>query len=324
MKVNQKLRAGVCLSLAAVTAAVVLMKLAPEAFAQGDPSSPQMPAAYPPVIDMHVHGTTVTPKDVKSLEAENVRYLFLAGLAADLRDWAGVDPARYLPSLVFPCDKGRAPITGRQCFEGTGDFPDLEWLRQELSAGRIRGFGEMGLQFLGMGPDDPRLEPFWQLAEEFDVPVALHLGPGPPGAAYDSNPVPFKSPHFRMAAGDPMQLEEVLLRHKRLRIFIMHAGWPRLESMIALMYAHPNVYVDTAALQAPFVVPRAGYYRYLRGLVEAGFGRRVMFGSDFPNHRRAGVEAILEAEFLTDEQKADILCSNAARFLRLDAEVCRP
>ncbi|MBA3888500.1 MAG: amidohydrolase family protein, partial [Acidobacteria bacterium] len=57
--------------------------------------------------------------------------------------------------------------------------------------------------------------------------------------------MPFKSPHFRMAAGDPMQLEEVLLRHKRLRIFIMHAGWPRLESMIALMYAHPNVYVDT-------------------------------------------------------------------------------
>ena len=28
-----------------------------------------------------------------------------------------------------------------------------------------------------------------------------------------------------------------LLRHKRLRLFVMHAGWPRLGSMIALLFA---------------------------------------------------------------------------------------
>jgi predicted TIM-barrel fold metal-dependent hydrolase len=72
-----------------------------------------------------------------------------------------------------------------------------------------------------------------------------------------------------MAVGDPLLLEEVLLRHKRLRLFVMHAGWPRLDSMLALLYGHPNVYVDVAALQAPFIVPRSGYFRYLRELVEA-------------------------------------------------------
>ncbi len=35
-----------------------------------------------------------------------------------------------------------------------------------------------------------------------------------------------------------------------------------------------------------------------------------------------GVAAILEADFLTDQQKRDILCNNAARFLRLGEEVC--
>jgi predicted TIM-barrel fold metal-dependent hydrolase len=70
-------------------------------------------------------------------------------------------------------------------------------------------------QFLGMGPDDARLEPFWQLAGEFDVPVALHLGPGPAGAAYDSNPVPFKSPMFRMAAGDPMGVVPLAVEFQR-------------------------------------------------------------------------------------------------------------
>lgn len=54
------------------------------------------------------------------------------------------------------------------------------------------------------------------LAEEFDLPVGIHLGAGPPAVAYESSPVPVKSPKFRMAAGDPLLLEDVLLRHKRL------------------------------------------------------------------------------------------------------------
>jgi len=122
--------------------------------------------------------------------------------------------------------------------------------------------------------------------------------------------------------GDPMLLEEVLLRHKRLRLFVMHAGWPQLDSMIALMYAHPNVYVDTAALSFESMVPRPTYYRHLRGLVEAGFAKRIMFGSDFPNQVNPGIAAILAADFLTAEQKTDILCNNAARFLRLNPSPC--
>ena len=37
-----------------------------------------------------------------------------------------------------------------------------------------------------------------------------------------------------------------------------------------------------------------------------------------------GIQAIVAADFLTSEQKADILCHNAARFLRLDAATCQP
>lgn len=282
-------------------------------------------ASRPPVIDMHVHSTTTTPEGLARLSAMNVRYVFLAGLAADLRSWAiAADPNRYLPALVFPCERGRAPITGRPCFETATDLPDTAWLRDELRAGRIRGFGEMSPQYLGISPGDARLDPYWELAEQFDIPVGVHMGPGPPGAAYASSPVPFKSPAFRMALGDPLVLEEVLLRHKRLRLFVMHAGWPRLESMVALLYAHPGVYVDVAALQSQTLVPRTAYYHHLRGLVEAGFSKRIMFGSDFPDQLSEGIEAILAADFLSAEQKADILCDNAARFLRLTASVCRP
>lgn len=289
-----------------------------------EPAGVQDPAPRPPVIDMHVHSTTTTPRDLARLDALNVRYVFVSGLAADLAEWSAVDAARYLPSLVLPCERGRAPFAMKPCWEGAADLPDLTWLRGELQAGRVRGLGEMVPQALGMSPQDGRLEPYWQLAEEFDVPVGIHMGPGPPGAAYDSSQAPSRVPAFGMAYSDPLLLEEVLLRHKRLRLFVMHAGWPRLESMIALLYAHPNVYVDVGALQAPFVMPRAAYDRHLRRLVEAGFARRIMFGSDFPNQATAGIDAIRQAEFLTAEQKGDILCHNAARFLRLGAAVCSP
>jgi hypothetical protein len=277
-----------------------------------------------PVIDIHVHSTTTTPAAWARLDSLNVRYVYLSGLSSDLRAWESVDRRHYLPSLVFPCDSGRAPVTGRPCYDTSTDLPDTTWLRAELQAGRIRGFGEMSPQYLGMSPADPRLEPYWTLAEEFDIPVGIHMGFGPPGAAYESSPVPFKSPNFRMAANDPMLLEDVLLRHKKLRLFVMHAGWPRLEAMLALLYAHPQIYVDIAGLQTESLVPRAEYERYLRGLVQAGFDQRIMFGSDFPNQLRPGIDRILASDYLTEEQKADILCRNAARFLRLPSEICMP
>ncbi len=104
----------------------------------------------------------------------------------------------------------------------------------------------------------------------------------------------------------------------------MHAGWPRLEPMLALLYAHPHMYVEVGALQAEFMVPRASYYRHLQGLVDGGFAGRIMFGSDFPAQVGPGIDAILAAGFLTAEQKADILCRNAPRFLRLPASTCSP
>jgi uncharacterized protein len=282
----------------------------------------QSPKPRPPVIDMHVHANPMFPPErtMAMFDSLNVRYIFLSTRPDTSGPWASVDAKRFLPALAFPCIGGTS-VSGTCVFEKSGaEFPDVTWLRGELKAGRFRALGEVGSQYGGMSPADSRMEPYWALAEELDVPVGIHMGPGGPGRG-----VP-------MAVGDPLLLEPVLLRHKRLRVFVMHAGWPRLESMIALMYAHASVSVDVAALQIEFNAPRPAYMRHLRGLAEAGFGKRIMFGSDFPlpggpraaDYPREGIDAILAADFLTAEQKADILCGNAARFLRLAAAVCRP
>jgi predicted TIM-barrel fold metal-dependent hydrolase len=190
--------------------------------------------------------------------------------------------------------------------------PSIAELRRLHAAGMLKVLGELTFQYAGIAPDDPQIEPYYALAEELDIPVAIHIGPGPPGASY------FASPKYRMRYSDPLALEEVLMRHPKLRLYVMHAGWPMGDAMIALMYAHPQVYVDTGVIDYAF--PRAEFHAYLKRLVDAGFADRIMFGSDqmiWPDAVDAGIEAIESAAFLTTAQKRDILYNNAARFLRL-------
>jgi predicted TIM-barrel fold metal-dependent hydrolase len=160
------------------------------------------------------------------------------------------------------------------------------------------------------------LEPVYALAEELDVPLALHLHPGPPGAPYP----PFGMSKMRARNGRPLLLEEPLVRHPKLRLYVMHAGWPFLDEMKALLYAHPQVYLDLGVIA--WSQPAPEFHRYLRGLVEAGYGKRIMFGSDqmvWPQTIDLAVAAVESADYMTAEQKDDIFYNNAVRFLRLDA-----
>lgn len=219
-----------------------------------------------------------------------------SGSAELVERWRREEPKRIIPALAF----------------NLGDAPTAARLRELHGQGRLAVIGEIGAQYEGVAPDDPRLEPFWALAEELDVPIALHVGPGPPGAAVIGIPA------YRMALSDPLLLEPVLVKHPHLRLYVMHAGWPNADHMVGLLYAHPQVYVDTGVID--WSQPRAEFHRYLRRLVEAGYGRRIMFGSDqmvWPDTIGPAVAAIASAAFLTPAQKRDILHDNAARFLRL-------
>lgn len=124
---------------------------------------------------------------------------------------------------------------------------------------------------------------------------------------------------YRARMHGPLGVEEVLVKHPKLRLYLAHAGYPMIDDLVALMYAHPQVYVDTGVIV--FTQPRPAFYRFLQRIFEAGFGKRVMFGSDqmgWPGVIERSVKVIDDAPFLTAEQKRDVLYNNAARFLRLD------
>lgn len=55
--------------------------------------------------------------------------------------------------------------------------------------------------------------------------------------------------------------------------------------------------------------------------MDAGYRKWILFGSDatvWPQMIKIAMKSMESADFLTEEQKRDILYNNAARFLRLD------
>jgi hypothetical protein len=185
---------------------------------------------------------------------------------------------------------------------------NLNELRRDYEAGKLGGMGELATQYRGFAPNDPALDPLFALAVEYDVPVLIHTE-GIAGA----------SPVFRIADGHPELLQEVLVKHPELRLYMENAGFPFLEEAISLMYRYPNVYADLSTIT--WIIPRDMFYNYLEGLLDAGLGSRLMFGSDqmfWPESIDLAVDAIESAPFLSEKQKRDIFYNNAARFLRLD------
>jgi predicted TIM-barrel fold metal-dependent hydrolase len=59
-----------------------------------------------------------------------------------------------------------------------------EVLRRNVESNRVQVLSEITNQYEGIAPDDERMEPYWTLAEELDIPAGIHIGPGPPGVRY--------------------------------------------------------------------------------------------------------------------------------------------
>jgi predicted TIM-barrel fold metal-dependent hydrolase len=193
-------------------------------------------------------------------------------------------------------------------------LPEISVLRKAFTEGRLRVLGEVTAEYAGLTLSDAKYEPYLALAEELDIPVAVHTGTGPPGISYDEC-----CRSFRVSLGNPALVEEALNRHPKLRVSLMHAGWPYLQETIALLFEYPQVNADLGAID--WLLPRAEFHAYLGALVRAGLGKQLMFGSDhmyWPQGIGLAVEGIESATFLTPEQKRDIFYGNAVRFFRLD------
>ncbi len=279
----------------------------PMQFPERDPSIPyaevfignmKNPSCSDPVWSPTSDEALMT-ETIEVMEQNNVIGV-LSGTPAKVAEWRAARPERFIPGLGFQLGRDPVSTAGIEAMVADGDLAVL---------------AEVTNQYVGIAPDDERMAPYWALAERLDIPVGIHIGPGPPGVIY------LGAGEYRASLHSALTLEPVLVRHPGLRVYIMHAGYPMLDDLLAVMYAHPQVYVGIGVIV--YTQPRPAFYRFLKGIVDAGFGKRVMFGSDqmvWPETIERAIRVIEEAPFLSEQQQRDILYNNAARFLRLSDE----
>ena len=190
---------------------------------------------------------------------------------------------------------------------------DLDRLFREK---RLDAFGEVAAQYAGYSPSDPAFDAYWAVASKHGVPVGIHTGGGPPGTPYTC------CPKFRLKLGDPLLLEEMLVKYPRLKVYVMHAGGFFPDSALMLMTMYPHIYVDIGALSW---TPIAGdlLEPFLIEVKRRRMLDRVMFGSDqmrWPEAIALAIDRVNRLDFLTVEEKAHIFYDNAAKFLGLTAD----
>ena len=301
----------------------------------------------PPIIDVHFHGAMgaqpgaqpmcpnepgFAASDPDSKESANgwVKVPcsnpimpippgeYLKAVAADMKR-LNVTAVVFGNAESIPKYEEAAPgrIIPGTSFTGSRDQPirPIAEVEADFATGKYKVMGEVGLQSRGYSPSDPALDQYFALAEKLDIPVAIHMGTGGSGRAN------LTMPKFRGSLGDPLLLEEVLARHPKLRVQVMHAGYPMIDNMLTLLQENSHVYVDVAGLIWSY--PLVEVNRYIRRLVEAGFEDRVMFGTDLGESGWEGllpysISIIQNAEYLTPQEKRDILFNNAVRFYRID------
>ena len=242
---------------------------------------------------------------------------------SDLEDWVDAAPGKFLAGPAFPCWKNE---TGdfQSCNWNENAWPDLEWMRQNYQTGRMQVMGEMFFVYAGVAPTDPRMAPYWTLAEEMGVPVAIHINRGPPPNS-PSRPEGC-CPNYNADFGNPALLRPVLEKHPNLKIWLQHAGFPAmpmfddidyLEETFALLSDYPNIYVDMTALNA--AAPSPFHASAVQEFVGRGFGDRIMMGTD--NWEAAPIiDRYNSFEFLSGDQKRAILHGNAATFFNIETE----
>ena len=306
------------------------------------PARAQETTKRPPIIDVHVHAMKLNPNFTSDLcpwflkdmpgadphgeapsffnsdcvtplkpaksdadmqkilieKAELLNVIMVAsGDAEILHNWHEAAPDRFIPSLGI----------------SNADEMTVEAFEDSLSNGFYKVMGEVAPQYQGMSPSDMSLDAYFGVAEKLGIPVGIHMGTGGNGMININNP------KYRASLGRPFLLEDMLARHPKLKIWVMHAGYPMIDEMIALMGANAYVYVDLAGFIWSY--PLEEIHAYLRRLVQAGFGKRILYGTDlmiWPDLLETSIGVIESANYLSEEQKRDIFFNNAVRFFKLD------
>jgi len=282
-----------------------------------------------PIIDMHIHAypedapygiedhygnrgpateATHFSETYERLQKYNIVKAVVSGLGSDrfesVRRWKSRDTDNRL-------------IQGLGMMDPRSGEMNAERFEELVKNGRIEIFGELGPYYGGTKLNDLEWQPYLDICQKYDIPVAVHTGGGDPGGTHSW------APKARLTLGDPYLLEDTLVKYPGIRFYMAHAGEAWHEHALRLMAYYPNLYTDISVLL--WVEPMTQRYAadFLVNAKQAGYLDRVMFGSDqmfWPDAIDRSIAYLNSLDFLSEQDKRGIFYDNAARFLRLSKE----
>jgi predicted TIM-barrel fold metal-dependent hydrolase len=238
-------------------------------------------------------------KTIEYMDKNNVRLGLLSGDNEMVQSWVKDHPDRFIASFLPDFTLEDHQAAARQ-FE------------KEVEQGRWRAIGELMLPYEGLPLSDSTLFPYYEVCERKGIPVFFHTGLDGP------EPQRLVLPKFRIELGDPLLLQDIVTRFPKLKVVIMHMGWPYPDHAIYMLYAYPNVYLDTAVVN--WILGRSIFERMLKEAVDTVGSDRILFGSDqmvWPQMITPAVQSITSADFLNSVEKRRILWDNAATLLKV-------
>ena len=140
--------------------------------------------------------------------------------------------------------------------------------QDELTEGhqdlKLKGIKLLSM-YAGFYPNDRLLDPLWEYATRYGLPVLLHTG----------TTFVAQAP---LACTLPRLLDEVATRFPEVRMILAHLSHPYEGECVATIRKHPNVYADCSALYyRPFQL-----YQSLMLVQEYGVWHKLLFGTDYP------------------------------------------
>jgi predicted TIM-barrel fold metal-dependent hydrolase len=212
-----------------------------------------------------------------------------------------------------------APYNGR--FYGFASHepaePDAaEELRRAIDEHGLIGYKLVAPRMSLDAWEDPSLKPVWQLCAERQLPVMIHFGPyGTGGNLIVRHPLI-----------NPLTLYPVAVRYPEIPFIIAHFGCAYPGELLQLMWACPNVHVDTSGSNqwVRWMPYELGLKDLFRRFYEAFGAQRILFGSDSRDFPRGFSIRILQDQLracrqlnMKDEDLRAIFGGNAARLLDL-------
>jgi len=270
----------------------------------------------PPIIDMHLHDYTeqtyyvapapdgvFSPKDYETYKIELFKALKENNITKAVVSTIGGNNTLDDEGILIPGYYTNSPPKDTVAFKAL------------ITSGKLQIFGEIGAVYDGYTLSDPEFEPYLDLCERYNIPVAVHTGGGPPDITYRC------CPNFRIKLGDPYTLEDVLAKHPKLRIYMMHAGEVFFENALRMMLQYPQLYTDLGVILWVDEQPKDYAEQFLRKAKKYGVIDRVMYGSDqmvWPHAIKKSIDQLNSYDFLTESDKRKIFYDNAVRFLQLE------